>query len=364
MKFAVIPWAESEFNDAFFGSYDSDGNLMLSDSYRADMYNEFFRLGHEVHTIDRYENLREVDYFLILPMDCWKWTNKLIHMGLADRLIYCNAEPPSVLKRNSPKGYKILRQIFPYILTWNSKWVDNTSIFRKHTQYRFENRFGNVPYEKRKLLTAISGNKHSKYPNELYSERDKVYAYFEKNYADHFDFYGSGWENSKDSHPCYRGYANEKEEVYHKYRFAICFENTSGLYDYVTEKILDCICAGVVPIYAGTPNIYEYVPSNCFIDYFSFSDCGELANYIVNMSEGEYSNYQNAMMNFICSDKIALFSGGLYTRDILNAIHSKKRFVLTKIGRFYVIIQTFKECIMRRKLLLTIRWARKNDNKR
>lgn len=345
MKFAIIPWAESELKDAFFGTYDFDGKLILSDNYRADMYTEFLRLGHEIHTIDMYEDLRGVDFFLILPMECWKWTNKLIHMGLGDRLVYCNAEPPTVLKRNSPKGYKLLRQIFPYILTWNREWVDNESVFRKHTQYRFENRFGDIPFEKRKLLTAISGNKRSKNPNELYSERDKVYAYFENNYSNHFDFYGSGWNSDKNSHICYRGFVDNKDVIFHQYRFAICFENTAGLCDYVTEKILDCICAGIVPIYAGAPNISDYIPKNCYIDYYSFSDFDELALYILNMQEEEYEKYQLAMREYIISGATELFSGKLYTRDILDAIKTNKVFVPTCRGLIYTKYRSVLEIV-------------------
>ena len=352
MKFAIVPWAEFELKDIFFGTYDTDDKLILSDTYRADMYTEFLRLGHEVHTIDMYENLNEVDFFLIFPIDCWNWTNKLMHMGLGNRMVYCNAEPPSVIKRNSPKGYRLLRQIFPYILTWNSVWVDNESIFRKHTQYRFENRFGNIPFRKRKLLTAISGNKRSKHSNELYSERDKVYTYFECNYPNQFDFYGSGWNTEKKPHICYKGYAANKESIFHQYRFAVCFENTAGLCDYVTEKILDCICSGIVPIYAGAPNIKEYIPEECFIDYYKFSSIDELAQYITSMSEEEYNKYLDAMSEYIDSDAKYRFSGELYARDIVDAVQHNKDFMPSIRGILYVKYQTIIEKMASVKMAL------------
>ena len=37
-----------------------------------------------------------------------------------------------------------------------------------------------IPFEERKLLTSISGNKHSKHPDELYSERERVISVLEE----------------------------------------------------------------------------------------------------------------------------------------------------------------------------------------
>ena len=46
------------------------------------------------------------------------------------------------------------------------------------------------------------------------------------------------------------------------YRFYICYENTEGVEDYITEKIFDCFAAGFVPIYWGASNIEKYIPKN------------------------------------------------------------------------------------------------------
>jgi len=40
--------------------------------------------------------------------------------------------------------------------------------------------------------------------------------------------------------------------VYHKYKFALAFENIKDTIGGVSEKIYDCICAGIVPIYYGS----------------------------------------------------------------------------------------------------------------
>ena len=42
---------------------------------------------------------------------------------------------------------------------------------------------------------------------------------------------------------------------------------------YITEKILDCLESGIVPIYAGAPNIDRIIPNDCFIDYIDDKSC-------------------------------------------------------------------------------------------
>ena len=70
-----------------------------------------------------------------------------------------------------------------------------------------------------------------------------------------------------------------KTETISKYKFAVCFENTSYP-GYVTEKIIDCLVAGLIPIYLGAPDISEFVPEEAFIDMRKFNTWQELDNYV------------------------------------------------------------------------------------
>ena len=60
------------------------------------------------------------------------------------------------------------------------------AFFKKNIPYVFQMKFGETPFEKRKLLTSISGNKHSKHPDELYSERERVISVLEKEISRRF----------------------------------------------------------------------------------------------------------------------------------------------------------------------------------
>lgn len=323
MKFAIIPWEDRFLKDKLFDVEDKITNVDERQTPFYEMKLELEREGHQVHTVDLYNDLTLVDYFLFFEGDL-NWLEKVIRMGMAERMIYCNAEPPSVNPLNCPEGYGKIKRYFPYILTWNDDWIDGETVFKRNIPYFFRYNIGNVPFSERKLLTSISGNKKSFHPDELYSEREKVLTFFENHYPDETDFYGTGWERA--SHPCYHGKVEKKYEVFWKYRFAICFENIKNVSGYVTEKILDCLTSGIVPVYAGAKNIDEYIPKACYIDYWQFQNHEQLADYLHSVEEGQFNEYLNAAKEFLGSEGTLAFSGAEYAKDILAVTERKKFF--------------------------------------
>lgn len=323
MNFAIIPWENRFLQDKLFDVADKVINVDDRQTPFYEMKLELERQGHQVHTVDLYEDLLSVDYFLFFEKDLF-WLEKIIRLGLSAKMIYCNAEPPSVNPLNCPKGYEKIKKYFPYILTWNDEWVDEKIVFKRNIPYYFQNHIGRVPFIERKLLTSISGNKRSTHPDELYSERERVLTFFENSYPDDIDFYGTGWEETW--HPCYRGKVDKKYETFWKYRFALCFENIKNMSGYVTEKILDCLTSGIVPIYAGAPNIDEYIPKECYIDYWQFSDSQQLADFLFAVDEERFNRYLQAAKDFLASEKTSAFSGAEYAGDILLVTEVKKEF--------------------------------------
>jgi len=75
------------------------------------------------------------------------------------------------------------------------------------------------------------------------------------------DLYGKGWPLGMRAPSIPDG---EKISVLREYAMGLCIENTR-MHGYVTEKLIDCIVAGVVPVYFGCPDIEAYVPRECFI---------------------------------------------------------------------------------------------------
>lgn len=308
MKAAFIPWDESiNHNNIYIPRYQGyeDSHILLKQVFKQN--------GDDINTIDMYKNLEEADLFLFSIVD-YQWLDKVIRAGLIERCVYCSGEPPVVRPMNCMEGYQKLMEIFPYIMTFDDDLVDNRRIFKRNLPYYFDEKTGNLPFSERKLLVNISGNKKSEHPKELYSERERVVSFFEENYLEHITLYGPGW--SKDRHPSYEGYIDDKADAYYKHKFALALENMHNVKGYITEKIFDCFEMGIVPIYWGASDIKEYVPEECFIDYTKFNDLNELAGYLLSMTEEEYNGYLEAIHKLFQSNIEIPFSSDTFYEQI------------------------------------------------
>lgn len=119
--------------------------------------------------------------------------------------------------------------------------------------------------------------------------------------------YGAGWNNLdflpsnyQASLPscikfCYKGRALDKGEVISKSIFSFAIEN-SRVKGYVTEKIIDCLRYGAIPIYFGAPDISSYVNGDCYIDGSKFDSSEALFDYISSLSENELDRMRGAGM--------------------------------------------------------------------
>jgi hypothetical protein len=66
------------------------------------------------------------------------------------------------------------------------------------------------------------------------------------------------------------------------FRFSIAFENSS-LPGYTTEKLLDSLAAGTIPIYWGNPDVGDDFPDGGFIRADAFESFAGLADFVVEL---------------------------------------------------------------------------------
>ena len=130
----------------------------------------------------------------------------------------------------------------------------------------------------------------------LHTKRLEIIEYFMK--GGRLDLYGSGWGNlgnlpkkwgarlSAMMGNQYFGRCENKLETLSQYRFSICFENME-LAGYMTEKIIDCFVAGVVPIYLGDPDIKSSIPKSAYIDPGEFSSLADLDKHLQSIDENQ-----------------------------------------------------------------------------
>jgi hypothetical protein len=351
-KIAVIPWSEHFNNNEIF-KLESKHNI----DDRLEPFFEFkkhaLKNNYEINTIDIYNDITNIDFFFFFKLD-FKMLNILLKLDYKDRMFYFAWEPPVVTKIHKNKNLKRLSRIFKAVFTWNDDLVDNKYFFKINYPQKIISNYEHFDLkDKTKLLTMISMDKKSKHRNQLYSERKKIIYYFEKKSRLDFDFYGIRWKEKKYKNYC--GKSIRKYETYKQYKFAICFENMNNVKGYVTEKIFDCLKSNIIPIYYGSLNINQYIPSNCYIDYKIFSTIDELVFKIKNMSDYEYIEYINNANNYLLSNQSLEFTSYSLYRNIFNVIEDEEIKMIKKNSYFFDLfyvkynysIIKFKEIVKR-----------------
>ena len=167
--------------------------------------------------------------------------------------------------------------------------------------------------------------------NELHSKRLEIITYFGK--KSKIELFGSGWLDFKRFQkkdleklaPILRelnpSFCENKINTIKKYKFIFCLENIS--YDgYVTEKIIDCLVASVIPIYLGAPNITDFVPKDCFINLREFKTIEELEKYLDSISEEDAMKIISNGQSFLSSQNGRKFSNEYFANDILKMVKS------------------------------------------
>lgn len=145
---------------------------------------------------------------------------------------------------------------------------------------------------------------------DLYGFRFELIKYFGP--KEDFVLRGNGWERAimegrlnhiKFAH--IPTYCDDKLSVLAGFRFSLIVENC--IYPgYVTEKIFDALRAGCVPIYLGAPDIKNYVPESCFIDFRNFRNHQALWEMLINIREEEWLQYIYNINIFLNSHQYSL----------------------------------------------------------
>ena len=209
--------------------------------------------------------------------------------------------------------------MYSKVYTWDDSLVDGKKFFRFNYPSLMPMRRDIPAFEDKKLCTMVAGN--------WTKDRLEVLKFFDKKKKGDLEFYGRCPEGFK-FFSMYKGpipgfhSGDEKLSVLKNYKFCICFENTSGLQGYITEKIFCCFAAGSIPIYLGAANITQYIPKSCFIDFRDFQSKEELYQYIKNMPKDVYQKHIDEIKRYLKSSQAQLFSPEFFNSVLYDAITS------------------------------------------
>lgn len=261
--------------------------------------------------------------------------------------------PLGIQKLINPETEKHFNKIFTYSRALASK---NNKYVHLHDPYQFDPWDPTVQDIKTKkiLVMQIANNMISGAKN-LYNERRQVTRWFLENHPQDYVLYGQaywgGFKNKLPDHlkpifdDRYKGKIPSKKEAFKTAKFVLAYENTS-YDDYVSEKILDVLNAGAIPVYLGAPNIREYVPEECFIDQNEFATYDALYDYLKNMPDEQYERYMTCIRNFVTRDK----EHNMY--DIDKAVQTIENTIFKK-GFMDYLSQMIKQSLNSFRLLTT-----------
>ncbi len=221
-----------------------------------------------------------------------------------------------------PQNYFVRWRRYQKVFSWD----DDIVSARGALKYVFPAHISAGPvgdYAERPIfMSMVAANKGQAVwmKEDLYKERARTLAWFQKHAPDDLHLYGPGW--NLPNHPsglaakalfkgmrhvglfksrgrqCWHGIAPVKRDVLLRSKFNLCYENTRGAKGYISEKLFDALSTGAVPVYWGAPNINNYVPADCFVDRRQFDSNDELYRFLKAITPEQHARWQEAMHDF------------------------------------------------------------------
>lgn len=300
--------------------------------------------GIEVHTSDLVDPADPaLDYVLYFD---YSWRRARADRYLArvprPKRALLMLEPPNV----NPTLYYVpwLRRRFARVFTWADRLV------ARHGYTKIPVPMGADPlrhrapdparlaFDQRRFLVAINANRWSYMPQSTYALRRRAFRYFERACPEEFDLFGIGWNAPRIfyerwfGHPRFRSYRGafpysfeEKIPVLARYRFSLCFENNAREPGYLSEKLLDCLCARCVPIYYGAPGAGGQVPRACFIDFRDFRGFGDLHRFLRAIDAPRFAAYLAAADAFLAAPEIVRLTDRHLRETVIDTLYPARR---------------------------------------
>ncbi|AKH98004.1 glycosyltransferase family 10 domain-containing protein [Halanaeroarchaeum sulfurireducens] len=281
----------------------------------AAVHERFAADGHNIHTMDVLSPT-EADAVIFVDMD-FDVLDRLLDLSPSRRpaFVYLMREPPSVRWYNSAAELPRFATVFDAVVTWNGRLADAHGFYEYNIPQYLEINKGDLPsFDDRTLLTNVSSRKYSKHPDELYSERERIARFYDEYHSEKFTLHGRYWNDPPrkediyhhmklrpHTYRTYGGVVDDKIAVYGHHRFALAFENMTGIEGYLTEKLFDCLRARTVPVYWGANDVERYVPREAFVDYRKFGTPERLHAFLDSMDAEMHRAYLEAASAFLKS---------------------------------------------------------------
>ena len=313
-KIALIPSYPDHYkNQIFNNNFENDGLAPF-----AILKDKLSIIGKTINTIDLEKEYKELDLLIVMRHE--NNINKIFNIISKNKkikILYISTEEISVAPTQSKELLDF--GLFDRILTWRDNEIDSKLFFKYHYMTPHRSFKENVISD-RNLVCLINAYKICFYScsNNIYSERFKVIEFYREKKT--FDLYGHNWSYYDNSIQNYKGSTPDKIKTYSNYDFSFIFENSNNELGGISEKIWDSMAAGCIPIYYGAPNIVDYIPKDCFIDYRKFNNLKTLELFLMEMPHNEKTRMRKAISCFLSSKNYEKFTSIGFCKTIINNI--------------------------------------------
>ena len=193
---------------------------------------------------------------------------------------------------------------YDFVLTHDSellkKYPDNTKLCNFGGTWIKSNNYG--LYDKTRFMSMIYSHKTTTEGHQL---RHQIASMLKSG----VDLLGNGTSNP----------LMAKEDGLVDYQFSIIIENIR-LENYFTEKLIDCLMVGTIPIYWGCPNISDYFDTNSIL---TFSNLDELQEILSSVDNKTYIDKFNSIQrNLETANKYCITEDLMY-KNILQHLDNK-----------------------------------------
>jgi hypothetical protein len=191
-----------------------------------------------------------------------------------------------------PDNYQIaLEKPFDYVITHNRYFADNNHnwLWCNSAGSRISMNLWKM-YEKTKDVSILLSHKKSMFGHRMRHDIVQMYG-------DKMDVFGLD------------NYIPNKVEALAPYRFSFIIENESCPGGF-SEKIIDCISTGTIPVYWGCPNISDYFDARGILQFETIHEIGEILTLL---NEENYNNMlPYAKKNMEIIDKYTICEDYIY----------------------------------------------------
>ena len=113
---------------------------------------------------------------------------------------------------------------------------------------------------------------------------------------------------------------SEKIPLLGHYRFGIAVENYRGSEGYVSEKMIDVLRAGAVPVYLGDESIADAFPAGSFVDVRDYKNHTDLIQFLVNCPEDEWERMRAIGRAFLASPESQVRAVNTFVQTAMKVI--------------------------------------------